>query len=189
MANVMIVGLGKFSKRCYIPTLLTNKNNWNVKVCSIVDLIEQKGNIEQYLNSTNGGRDISRIYLKTPPRGNQRVSSVACKKLDSEVKKHNIDTVIISTDPVSHYIYAKWALSRGLSTMVNKPITLNDNITTSQKALTSTYKQFRKLKELYIKQKKKSNLCCSVMTQRRYHPAIQKLDQLVKEVLQKTAKV
>lgn len=84
------------------------------------------------------------------------------KMLDSE----ELDLVFVSSLPMHHFEMVKYALSRGLNVVCEKPFTMNS----------------RESEELLIISKKSNNTKVFIDFEWRYHPARQKVKELISEI-------
>ena len=67
------------------------------------------------------------------------------------VKTHNIQAVIISTEPLSHLMYANICLRNNLSILLDKPITLEDDIVNDPAKSDKMLSDYTALTRLYTK--------------------------------------
>ena len=109
------------------------------------------------------------------------------KQLDKIVEDKNIQGVIISTEPMAHVGYAKWALKRGLNILMDKPISVRDSLSTSEESIEGLLKDYNELEILYKEAKVKNpKITFSLTAQRRFHPAYLKVKDLIKQVFEET---
>lgn len=184
--NLLLIGLGPHAKRIYYPICQLNSDTYNIQLVYAVDLEEKRNDITKYLT---GKKDkLTKVYFIQPKhRTYKRLSSTVKKKLNQIVKLHNVKGVIISTEPRAHIMYARWALKKGISVLMDKPISTHVNISTDPEIPKNLLKDYRELKRIYITAKKKyKRLFFSLMAQRRWHPAFIKLKSLIREVFEKT---
>ena len=95
-----------------------------------------------------------------------------------------LDAVIVATPPIAHYDYVKWALSRGIPTLVDKPLTVVRECTTKPKAALRIVKQYEELCKLAKKNKVLDRFAIPV--QKRYQVAYKTIAEKVSEVYQQT---
>jgi predicted dehydrogenase len=109
------------------------------------------------------------------------------QRLDAVERQFEIQGVIISTEPLSHLPYARWALRNGLSTLMDKPISTREAVSTSEAAADEILRDYDGLLQLYTKAKdNQPAVRFSVTTQRRYHPVFRRARELIREVFEKT---
>ncbi|MDP3983367.1 MAG: Gfo/Idh/MocA family oxidoreductase [bacterium] len=182
MVNILLIGLGPHAKRIYYPISKREGKKMNFKIAAVVDLESENKDISRYLEEQN---DLDLPKYLIPPRlvSNDKLSQIVLKKLNALAEGHNIKGVIISTEPRFHVVYAKWALNKGLSILMDKPISTYDNVSTSLSAVEKIKTDYASLMKLYDRSKKKhNNLSFSLMAQRRWHPAYIKIKELLSEV-------
>lgn len=173
--NIIIIGLGHHARRIYFPVIKELSSKTGVKVVGIVDLESQRKNITEYLTKNN--KRIPTLFMK---------GELDTKDLDIFSKNLKIHAVVISTDPESHVFYAKWALSKGIHVLMDKPIHAERNASNDAVVARIIHKKYSELAEVFIKSRKKYPLLvCEVMTQRRHHPAYQLIKQTVEDVYKK----
>jgi Oxidoreductase family, NAD-binding Rossmann fold len=101
--------------------------------------------------------------------------------LDRLVKEHEIDGVIVASEPKSHKAYLKWALAQNLHILADKPITCPVNSDSAIANARQIELDFLELKELYTQ----SNSNFIVQAQRRGHSGYlyiyQYLEKFIKE--------
>jgi predicted dehydrogenase len=181
MKNILLIGCGYHARRIYVPHLMTLQN---IKLSAIVDLISQKKIIEDYLTEKSIN-DVELLYTD-----NTEISDELSKKevsnLDVLIKKYNISAAIISTEPLAHFKYAKWALERGLNILMDKPITTECDVSTDIKKAEKIYKDYLFLKNLYLNQLKTKNIAFILQAQRRHHDGFRKTRDLILEISKRT---
>ncbi|MCK5633124.1 Gfo/Idh/MocA family oxidoreductase, partial [bacterium] len=186
LTNVMIIGLGPHAKRIYCPICMKDGKKYGFKLVHGVELLEKKNDVEKYFKEKNF-HEIEIKYLTTKEKTYGELHPKVEKDLNRIIKEKKIKGVIISTEPLAHSQYAKWALQQGLHILMDKPMSTAENITSSLKAVESIKKDYEELEECYKKARTKNKkLIFSLMAQRRYHPAFIKMRELVQEVFKKT---
>lgn len=184
--NILIIGFGPHAKRIYYPICKNDGRKYHINLAYAIDLENKKSDIETYLkekkDSTTG------IYLiPSQKRTYDRLSPEIEKKLNQIVKDFNIKGVIIATEPQAHKMYAKWALSKGLNILMDKPISVRKNLSSDLLMAQKIEKDYEELKSAYLMAKKKyKRIMFSINSQRRWHPAFIKMRSLIDEVFKKT---
>ena len=182
VGDSLIIGFGPHAKRIYFPVSLKSSKSYGFRIVAAVDLEEKKKDIENYFTEKNIS-PIEIIYLNNDERCNAKLSKKIEARLNELVKNNKITGVIISTEPMAHVCYAKWALKNGLSVLMDKPISTEQNVANSPDAAEKLLKDYYSLKNLYISSKlKNKNLNFCLMAQRRFHPAFHKMKSLIREV-------
>lgn len=106
------------------------------------------------------------------------------EQLNEIVKKHNVKAIIISTEPLAHFKYAKWAIENSIHLLMDKPITTELDVSTNEKKAKKLYKDYLKLKQLYSPKLK--DTVFTLQAQRRYHVGFRKVRSLISEMADKT---
>ena len=176
--NILIIGVGHHSRRIYIPCLV----NEHVHNIYGLDLEKQREVIEDYLKKNN--YFIKMFFLNK--NSNAKIEKDSLKFINDLVKEYNIDSVIISTDPLSHYKYAKWALKKNLNILMDKPVTSEKDVSSSLKQAKKLVNDYNNLEKLYKKAKARKHVVFSLMSQRRYHPIYKIMKEKIIEVFNKT---
>jgi predicted dehydrogenase len=182
MINILIIGLGYHARRIQFPITVKEGSEFDASIKAVVDIHEQKCVVEEYLKSKNADT-IERLYLTTlDTTGNNWHT-----KLDEIVTKHKINAVYIATEPLWHFEYARWALDKGLHILMDKPITTNEDVSTSKICAEQLLDDFLSLKQGYENALKlNSGLVFSVLAQRRFHPVYKKVGEYIREVFKET---
>jgi hypothetical protein len=175
--NVMQIGIGFHARRIYIPALLRLSDRLSVGLKAGVDVEPARAVIESYLASNNIA--IEMCYFE-PFDGD--LPTALQDQLDNLVRQHEINAVIISTDPTTHKPYAKWALDRGLHILMDKPITTRSGVSHSVKQASALEDDYIELLNLYQSLQKNKDTVFSVNVQRRYEEGYAKTFSLIKEV-------
>ena len=148
--NTLLIGVGYHAKRIYLPYIKSSE------FCNLVacwDLASQKEKIEDFLG---------RIGVASPCyyTKNNSISDTLNKEessyLNETIKRHKIEAVIIATEPLAHFKYAKWALDSNLHILLDKPISTGVDVSTSVNKANKLFKDYTKLAELYIEKNKKT---------------------------------
>lgn len=127
--NLLLIGLGPHAKRIYFPFIENTGRKFNIQLLAVVDLKSKEKDIYNYLE--NKKLSPNTIFLDKPNQFN-RLRNETSLLLDNLIKKHDINTVIIATKPLSHIMYAKWALKNSLSILMDKPISTYIGVSTDQ---------------------------------------------------------
>ncbi|MDP1625048.1 MAG: Gfo/Idh/MocA family oxidoreductase [bacterium] len=181
MTKIFLIGCGYHAKRIYIPFI--TGNNY-AKLVAILDLKTQQDKVEAFLRERSvSGVDV-RYTSETEP--SDYLTRTEENQLDEIAKLNMVDAVIISTEPLSHLKYARWALEHGLHILMDKPITTEIDVSTSPRKSRKLYEDFMALKKLYLKKLKVGNVFFSLLAQRRYHPGFIKTRDLIAEMSRKT---
>ncbi len=174
--NVLIIGFGHHAKRIHFPVV---NEIPTAKVVGIVDLESQATQIKDYLGSRD--QDISTLFFEQDDHyGN-------IEKLSNFAMNLHINSVIISTGPDTHTLYAKWALQNGYCVLMDKPIHAENDSAHNIEAANTIHKEYESLLAVYDAAKSKfPYLACEVLSQRRHHPAYKIIKNTISEIYSKT---
>jgi len=178
--KIIEVGFGPHAKRTYGPALQKYSKQFNVELSLVVDLKEKEADIRSYFSQM----ELTPNFLFIKPFKKCLPREID-KYLTDYVKRKGIQGVIISTEPLTHYVYAKWALRAGLNILMDKPITSRKSVVSSSQEASGIYRDYIDLLNLYRKLQKRKNTVFSINVQRRYHIGHQKVMTLIKEVAEK----
>ncbi|MFA6158019.1 MAG: Gfo/Idh/MocA family oxidoreductase [Candidatus Paceibacterota bacterium] len=181
MINILLIGCGYHARRIYVPHLMEQKN---ARLSAVVDLVSQRRKIEGFLNE-KAIVDID-FYYTDNNQISDDLNPEEIKNLNDLVTKQKIDAVIISTEPLAHFKYAKWALGHNLHVLMDKPITTERDVSTNKEKARKLYSDYTSLKELYQSKLKNKRLAFILQAQRRHHGGFLKTRDLILEVAKKT---
>ena len=182
IVNVLLIGVGPHARRIYVPALFKFALNLPVRLVAAVDLKNQKGIIDTYLQEQGYELDITYFESFDVTTG---IPDNARTILDELVKKFNIQGVIISTEPASHKVYAEWALGKGLNILMDKPVTVRKAISVDYVQASKLIDDYDELLELYNTHKSNKPTLFSINVQRRYDHGFDKVKDLIAETTQK----
>ncbi|MFH1064322.1 MAG: Gfo/Idh/MocA family oxidoreductase, partial [Candidatus Woesearchaeota archaeon] len=185
LKNILLIGFGPHAKRIYFPLIQKFSKEKRFRIVLGVDLQSKKEDIERYLKEKGASVDL--LLISPEEQTHDKIHPKIETELDNAVKERSIDGVIIATEPLVHMMYARWALNRGLSILMDKPISTYENISTDMDRAKQLIADFEELETSYLRAKKKRpRITFSLMSQRRFHPAFQKMKQTIKECFEKT---
>lgn len=185
MKNILIIGFGPHARRIYFPILNQWGKEWGAKLVFGVDLKSQKETIETYLQAQKS--KLPFFYIDEDEKLYDGLHPNVEKRLNKIVDEYSIDGVVISTEPLVHMPYAIWALKKDLHILMDKPISTKFNVSTDLSKAQELKTDYDQLAKLYFdKRRKNKTLSFTLMAQRRYHPAFNKIKELINEVKLKT---
>lgn len=186
---LMIIGFGPHAKRIYYPVVKNIKKDFNIQLMSVVDLESKKIDIEDFFlkNDIDQFKKPSFIFIPENKRTFEKLHPEIEKVLSMEVKKKGIKAVIISTEPMVHVQYARWALKEGLHIMMDKPLSVRKELSTNIVEAKRLIDEYQELEILLEKKRSAGNfIVFDLMAQRRFHPALLLIQNLIKEVYIRT---
>jgi predicted dehydrogenase len=173
----MLVGCGPHAKRIYVPLFRKYKNRINI--CCVVDIKEKEEETTNFLQSLN----CKTHFIEKKHLTSDKLHPSVEKKLNEFVKQYNIQGVVISTEPLTHVMYSKWALKNNLSILLDKPVSTYPNVSTKANLAKKILIDYDDLAKIY---RKKPNVSFSLMSQRRFHPAFRRIRHLIHECYKQT---
>ncbi len=185
----MIIGFGPHAKRIYFPTLTKLEKDFNLGIKVVVDLESKKEDIENFLsvNKHTAKSALSVIFLPDREKRYDKIPSGFEKKLTRIVLEQNINAVVISTEPMAHVQYARWALKNNLHIIMDKPLSVLENVSTDAKMAKKMIKEYETLSQELDKKRVAGNfLVFDLMAQRRFHPGFLLVRNLIREVSDRT---
>lgn len=183
--KIMLIGFGPHSKRIYFPLIEKFSKERNIELVLAVDLTEKNDEIRNYLSLRNSAVNLFLIppHLQTTEILDNQVERI----LDEIVKREKIDGVIIATEPLCHVMYAKWALKNNLHILMDKPVSTHQNISTDENLAKKLITDYDELSNEYNNAiGRNQSITFSLMAQRRFHPAFQKIKDLIRDCAKKT---
>jgi len=182
--NILLFGLGYHARRIYFPILQELQQKGVVEEIIVVDLQSQENIIANYLLKRNAQR-VHCTYLLKPL--NKRLDADTKKLLKDLVNSYQISGVIIATEPLAHMVYAEWAMKNRLSVLMDKPISTHEGILCNAKLGKRLVADYQKLAALYKDAKKENpHLVFTIMAQRRFHTAFERMKTAIQEVFKQT---
>lgn len=181
-SNILIIGIGNHAKRIYVPLMHSYSKHLPINLVMGIELKGREKDIESYLHKKNIPLEMT--YLDRYDAQKDMPKDIE-NTLNDIVKEKNIEGVIISTDPLAHKVYAKWALSQGLNILMDKPVSTRDNASVDLRQALGIEEDYKELREMYDTLQKKKDTIFTVNVQRRYEIGYQKVFELIKEVSDK----
>lgn len=177
--NIMLIGLGPHAKRIYIKFLKEE----NIVPKLVIDLKSKEKSINQFLKEYDV---INKYYIDDKFKNELELPENVKNDLKVIIQKLNITHAIISTEPKSHFAYAKFLLENNINILMDKPITAPMDVVTNLKQVVKIKEEYKKLCELYKKAKLLNpKLIFSIQCQRRFHKGYQYIKNLISETISK----
>ncbi len=175
--NIMLIGCGPHAKRIYVPLLKKYKDRVILKC--VVDITEKEEELISFLQSLN----CRTYFIEKKHLTFHKLHPFVEKQLDGFVNKYDLKGVIISTEPLTHVMYSKWALKNNLSILMDKPVSTYRDVSTKAAFARRILQDYDDLAKVY---KPKTTISFSLMSQRRFHPAFKKIKYLIEDCYKKT---
>ena len=179
--RLLLIGVGPHSTRFYLPTLMKLQRDGRATLTGVVELKSERARVDAHLKQL--GLDVAQIYVDA--FGDEVPDEVA-GALDEHLKRQGVTGVIIATDPLNHLNYALWSMSRGVHTLLDKPITSRRDLVSSREACLMLRRDYKTLRAAWSEANLDREVALSICTHRRYHPGINYMISQVSEVCKMT---
>jgi len=179
MKKILLIGLGPFARRIYYPILKELRIKYNVEIAGIVELETNKTVIENYLK----GQHEKIIYI-SQKEADFALRGYLAPKTEQKLNSLKIDGVIISTEPLVHMSYARWALHKPVHILMDKPISTKQGVSSDMKKAKELIRDYDELASMYRQVMHKISF--TIMAQRRYHSAFILIRNKIREVFELT---
>ncbi|MBT2507000.1 Gfo/Idh/MocA family oxidoreductase [Streptomyces sp. ISL-98] len=184
--NLLVVGVGPHTRLNHLPSLAAGQDSGLVGTVTGIDLPAVAQQPVTY-GLPGSPRLLPMVGVEPLPTSWQILPAAVRSVLDAVVIRERIRAVIVATEPSVHMPYALWALERGLSVLLDKPLSVHAGASVDPESARAIAEDFDTLMDAY----RKASLCepavvVSVMSQRRWHPAFQRMRDLIAEVAQET---
>jgi len=183
--NLMLVGCGPHASRIYLPTIDMYQDEFNIDLAAVVDIESKKQKVASLIANKYPSTDLH--FVAENSEGIFRLSQDDKYRLERIVEERKINSMILSTDPLAHKAYIEFALEKGINILMDKPVTTQPdasiNITNAKEILEDYYGLMQKFREAELKH---PGLIVSCLSQRRYHPAINKVREELERVYEIT---
>ena len=171
MKKVLLIGCGDWAFSAHIPAIRANQN---IQLIGIIDLSKRRDKVLNKLEIS--GVDFYSIADACDSRAQAATDLItdSLKKLEDDLPD-DIDGVIISTYGLGHYPYIKWALSKRWHTLVDKPLTIVEDMAidpSKAPILVNHFTEFVNIAEA-------NNLLFMIATQKRYSDIYNRIAQEV----------
>lgn len=177
MTNIILIGCGPHAKRIYLPAI---QNIKEAKISLIIELDDQKNSVGHVIEKYG---HIETYFTKW---FEDTLPEKLIAYLDNHIQKYNIEGVIIATEPLIHKAYSKWALSRGLNILLDKPITTRKNVVSDINQAKGILEDYDELIIDYCKLQEQKETVFMINSQRRFHKGFQLVKEKIREIKEQT---
>lgn len=177
MTNVILIGCGPHAKRVYLPAIQKLKG---AKISLIVELDHQQESVRNVLELYGDCETYFTEWFE------DRLPNKLVNYLEHHIQRYNVEGVIIATEPMSHKAYAKWALSKGLNILLDKPITARKNVVSEITQAKGILQDYDELLADNIKLQEQKETVFMINSQRRFHKGFQFVVEKIIEVKEET---
>ncbi|MER5372633.1 Gfo/Idh/MocA family oxidoreductase [Streptomyces sp. NPDC002553] len=186
MKNVLVIGVGPHARRSHLPALAAGQRDGLVGTICGVDILGA-ATVLTVFDSDDGPRDLPVTPIEPFPAGEHTLPDAVRHTLDALVARRSIDAVVVATEPAFHMVYARWALERGLTILLDKPLGVRANASTDPAQAGAILTDVDDLLTRYDRARRHHpGVMVSVQSQRRYHPAFWALRDLIAEIAEAT---
>ncbi|MFD9562206.1 Gfo/Idh/MocA family protein [Streptomyces sp. NPDC059994] len=186
MKNFLVIGVGPHARRSHLPALAAGQSRGLVGTVYGVDILGAM-DVMLTFDADDGPRTLPVTLIEPFDAAPQSLPDRVRATLDALVVRHRIDAVVVSTEPAYHLVYTRWALERGLSVLLDKPLSVHTGASTNPPSAAAILADFDSLLDCYeLARRRHPGLIVSVQCQRRYHPAFWKMRQLIAEITEET---
>ena len=179
--KLILIGVGPHAQRFYLPKIAKLSLRHEVRLVAVIE-VECKRDAAARALAENG----LEAEVVTVPPFEHRMPEQARRQLDNVLHRLNPAAIIVATDPLSHRPYVLWGLDHSLSILLDKPITTRRNAVLSQDAARGIEMDFDEVIAAYQTARQKRNIIVSVCAHRRYHPGINYVLDVIREVCRDT---
>lgn len=173
MTNLILIGCGPHAKRVYLPAI---QNMASATISLIVELEDQKDAVENVIQKYFYSETYFTKWFE------DKLPEKLIVYLDNHIQKFNIEGIIIATEPLIHKAYSKWALSRGLNILLDKPITTRKNVISDINQAEGILKDYEELIIDYKQLQEQKETVFMINSQRRFHKGFQFVKEKIREV-------
>ena len=183
MIKVLVIGCGPHATHFYIPSLLrmAREAGAGFRLAGVVDVSPRRAAVEEERCAL--GAEVPAWFVA--PFDGDALPAGTEALLDDLVRRGAANAVIVSTDPLHHLCYARWAVSRDLPLLMDKPVTTREGAALDLAAARGIADDYDGLLALYLSRpapRAPFVLCAH----RRYHPGIIEARRIVSEVCART---
>lgn len=183
--NTMLIGLGPHATRTYVPHVAELRSSGlNVRLRTVVELEAARQAVAARMEKHGENQPDELTFIApTCPYALDAQTEIILNRL---AVKHRINALIVATPPEAHFAYADWGLQRGMSVLLDKPVTARPDAVSKLHAARGIREDARALIARYREVKKRRHICCAVNAQRRFHPVFELMREMVEEVRDRT---
>lgn len=174
--NIMLVGLGPHAKRIYMNLF----KKYKILPKIIIDLKSKRKEVEGYLDK-NDFRTVELYFIDDIGRDNLELTNEDKKQIKELIIEKDIKYAIISTEPKSHFAYAKFFLENDINILMDKPITAPVKVNNDIKQALRIKEEYDELCSMY--RKKKGKISFKIQCQRRFHEGYLYVKRLLEQIV------
>ncbi|AXI76968.1 Gfo/Idh/MocA family oxidoreductase [Peterkaempfera bronchialis] len=185
-ANVLLIGVGPHARLNHLPALAQAQDSGLAGTVTGIDLPHVAARPLTY-GTPDRPRTLPIVAVTPFPASQQQLPAAVRAVLDDVADREAITAAVVATEPSLHLPYTLWALGRGLSVLLDKPLTVRPAASTDPAAAAAIATDYQTLHHAYRQARQQyPGLAVSVLSQRRWHPAITRARELIAEVAEQT---
>ena len=176
---VLVIGIGPHARTFHLPALLDFQQQGRLKVVGLVDVTPNAEALRAWTAACCPG-----IPLHLVEPFHSTIPDAARGQLRDVLQSTGANSVVISTDPLSHKPYAIWAVENCLHVLLDKPVTASIGAVDSVAAalsLETDYQDIDSARRIHT-----PDHAFVLCAHRRFHPGFDFALDLVREVSQST---
>lgn len=176
-ARILLIGVGPFAKRAYIPRLHELAAESRAVLVAAVDVEQNQAELEKYRQAHCPDVELHFVpffTLDMPIHVNSSLTAL--------VSRLRISCVIISTEPLAHRAYGLWALDLGLNVVMDKPVSTRPWVVEDLGQALGIAEDFDALMHKYESLQSRKKTCFLINSHRRYHHGFQHAIDLVRKI-------
>lgn len=175
--RIVLVGLGAHAAHVYLPWIDGHREL--VELAGVVDLGSAADAVRSRLARWSMS-EVPQVWVEPGEGGVAGLSNATVAALDA---LGPIRAIVVSTEPLAHIGYARWALSHRYSVLSDKPVLTSENMSSSSAAASRVRAEFGELLAEYRRARQADPRCrFTVSTHRRYHGGFQLVRDCLAEV-------
>ncbi|MEV7087995.1 Gfo/Idh/MocA family oxidoreductase [Streptomyces sp. NPDC093085] len=184
--NLLVIGVGPHTRLNHLPALAACQDRGLAGTVTGVDL-PAVAQLPVPYGPVGEARLLPVIGVEPFPSSRTSLPAATRTVLDELVVRERIRGVVVATEPSAHVPYVLWALERGLSVLLDKPLSVHAGASVNPAAAAAIAEDYDTLLRAYAEARlRASAVVVSVLSQRRYHPAFQRMRELIAEVADET---
>lgn len=185
MTNILLIGIGPHSKRIYLPLIEKYRQQYDLDLKAIVEIAEKREDIEEYLTLKGYSPDIYFVDYKNEDEFS--LDEEDKRNLLKIIEKNQINAIILSTNPLAHKAYIDFAIENGINILMDKPIIAKSLASMDSLQASAIYEDYEEIVRKYREQQERfPGLIVSCLSQRRYHPAVNKIRSEIERIYERT---
>lgn len=118
--RIGIIGFGPFCRYNYINYLKSNFEKYHIKITFLVELKDKAQSTLEFCKQENITIQ-EYIFIENEELLSKDLGAETTNRLEKILGKNQIDIVIISTEPKSHFKYLKYFITKNINVLIDKP--------------------------------------------------------------------